>query len=123
MRGSALPAVAARSASCAEIGPSRSTSTLSSLSVSVSGSTSLLGLVLALFSQYDPPDGVGERFVSVLGRCVRILVRMALLVRTWLRGSCDAREAVRGAQRALEERRTDLTLCFVDAIQIRQPSS
>ena len=83
MRGSAVPAVAARSASCAEIGPSRSTSMLSSLSVSVSGSTSLLGLVLALFSQYDPPGAVGERFVSMLGRCVRTLVRMALLVRTW----------------------------------------
>ena len=78
--------VAARCTFCAEIGPSLSTSMLSSLSVSVSGSTSLLGLVLALFSQYDPPDGVGERFVSVLGRCARTLVRMALLVRTWLRG-------------------------------------
>ena len=121
MRGSAVPAVAARSASCAEIGPSRSTSTLSS-SVSVSGSTSLMGLVLALFSPHDQHPDVGERFVSVLGRCARTLVRMALLVRTWLRGSCDAREAVGGARRALRKR-TDLTLCFVDAIQIRQPSS
>ena len=122
MRGSAVPAVAARSASCAEIGPSRSTSMLSSLSVSVSGSTPLLGIVLALFSPHDQHPDVEERFVSVLGRCARTLVRMALLVRTWLRGSCDAREAVGGARRALRKR-TDLTLCFVDAIQIRQPSS
>ena len=96
MRGSAAPAVSvvavAARASCAEITPSRFTSMLSSLSVSVSGSTFLLGLV------------------SLLGRCARILVRMTSLFvpgyslrgrRGTVRASTEGSE---GAQRGKQRR-------------------